>query len=761
MIAPSTHCHGPRLEETQPRAAEDDYYAHLATRSGLPFRLHCEELTGQTDRDDAIRRQARFQEIFLEHGENPLTEGVDLLSVTTTMEAGVDIGALRAVMMSNMPPMRFNYQQRVGRAGRRRDPLAVSLTMCRSSRSHDDYYFSRPDRITGDPPPRPYVDLRRPEILDRILNKELLRRAFSGFSSENDDIDLGANVHGQFGTVGGWATHRDAIEQWFASHQVEIEEVVDALLRYTELSEQRAALLASAGRRLLQTVDSVVDGAPEAADLSEELAERGLLPMFGFPTRVRHLYHARPREPYPWPPKSVIDRELAIAVSQFAPGSQLVKDKAVHTVIGVADWHPARPRPAADQDPLGAPEHLAYCRRCLFLEPRESGDAGDEDACPTCGAIEEYSIIDLRQPHGFRTDFRARDFEGSFDFVAGGGSSRMVPMSGMEASSYHASRVERGRGRLYVVNDNNGHRWRFARAANPAKEPGMLSLDVAEGGASRYLTDMPELDAASELRVALGASYVTDAALMTVDPVPEGLDLDPTHGQGRRASWYSVGFLLREAAVRNLDVQTRELRVGLHYEPTAEGGVRAWLFLADALENGAGYATHLARDEELPSLVGEAWDYVRSVLEKDEHQGKCDSSCYDCLRDYFNMPYHPLLDWRLARDLLALLDGQGLDTSAWGPIESIRADSLAEHCEGKRITLEGGVAAVELPDRLIIVAHPLEGFDIETATTERLASAVADAEDRGFRQGVSLFIEDNFSLLRRSGEIAARHAALT
>src|SRR5271165_5183503 len=92
-------------------------------------RMHTEELTGQTERAAAAARQARFQGIFLGGDqEPPLPSAIDVLSVTTTMEAGVDIGSLLAVLMANVPPRRFNYQQRVGRAGRRGAGVSMAVT---------------------------------------------------------------------------------------------------------------------------------------------------------------------------------------------------------------------------------------------------------------------------------------------------------------------------------------------------------------------------------------------------------------------------------------------------------------------------------------------------------------------------------------------------------------------------------------------------------------------------------------------------------
>ncbi|PJF33849.1 MAG: hypothetical protein CUN49_17570, partial [Candidatus Thermofonsia Clade 1 bacterium] len=73
--------------------------------------------------------------------------------------------------------------------------------------------------------------------------------------------------------------------------------------------------------------------------LSERLANAAKLPMFGFPTRVRNLYTDLTKRR--WQDLPSIDRDLEVAIAQFAPGMQVVKDKQVHVVCGVVGLMPS------------------------------------------------------------------------------------------------------------------------------------------------------------------------------------------------------------------------------------------------------------------------------------------------------------------------------------------------------------------------------------------------------------------------------------
>jgi ATP-dependent helicase YprA (DUF1998 family) len=743
-----TYCQAPLGEPVEVRPDDDDYYAHLARRTGEPFRLHCEELTGQTDRIQSQKRQGRFQDIFLDD-ELERVEAIDLLSVTTTMEAGVDIGGLKAVMMSNMPPMRFNYQQRVGRAGRRQDPLSVALTVCRG-RSHDDYYFLHPERITGDPPPAPYLDLNRREILERSFISEVLRRAFRTFAEDDPDADLGSNVHGQFGSVETWHENRSRIAAWLADHPDEVELVLDALMIQTssDLRDQREALLDYVGERLLADIDNAVAIDAPALELSERLAEQGLLPMFGFPTRSRYLHHERPSRTYPWPPSGVINQDISIAVSQFAPGAQVIKDKAVHTPIGVASWTPSGHRVVAHPNPLGPRDTITLCKTCLGLERGPAQQA----ECPVCGEISpRFRQIDVAQPVGFATDFRPTDFDGSFEWSSRSISARVAPdLALLQQEDSHRAILQHGRASIYVINDNNGEDFSFAPARAGSRWQGMVSLDLADDAARSADLKLPPIDRTSPEKVALGSVHVTDVLLIGIPEarIEPGLALDPTSVE-RRAGWFSLAFLLREAAVRHLDVQSQELRAGLRVSRSSdrpEGEV----FLADVLENGAGYADHLGDAATFQQVIDEATGFIDQNLSVAPHSQQCDSSCYDCLREYQNMAYHPLLDWRLGRDMLGLLVTGSLDTGLWTAIEEDRAAAFARDYGGQASELAEGTWGVTFEDFTLVVCHPLEARG--AGLPLRLAEAKVEAEDRSGSHHTVHFV-DTFNLIRRPGHM--------
>ncbi|HVC13145.1 MAG TPA: DEAD/DEAH box helicase [Burkholderiales bacterium] len=751
---------------------EIDYYRWLAVDAGPIFRLNCAEMTGQTDKVLARDRQRLFQNIPV-GDELALTDNIDLLSVTTTMEAGVDIGSLLAVMMANMPPMRFNYQQRVGRAGRRGAALSLALTLCRG-RSHDDYYFQRPERITADPPPPPYVDTNRLQILRRVLAKEVLRRAFSELGLFAGTA--GDSVHGEFGTATAWnlppdnlpagyaaGDVADVVAQWIGRNQPLVEGICDALLVQTRLAAtatSRTDAVAWVANNLVAEVTGAARDQSLVQDgLSERLANKGILPMFGFPTRARLLYHKQPQN---WPPRQTVDRDLELAVSMFAPGAETVKERTIHTAIGIGHYIRQGPMAVLDPNPLGPAVVVGLCGNCQHVETVNP----NSPACPVCGAPagtgdRDYQAMDLRQPKGFVSYFtKARDYDGVFDFVPRAARPKVGrPPFGI--GIHRNFDIGAGQGRLHVINDNAGRLFHLSQ--EPWARGAMVDVGAANAAEEKHAASVgrrpgtPMTATGAVVTCALAAISETDMMLLGVRDYGPGRAADPRTAAGRSAL-YSLAFMLRRAASVYLDIQDYELKAGIRsQEDPALGSVVGQIFLCDTLENGAGYATHLgepAISEQLLQMIvqNSHWQFHDRLVDQ-AHAGACDTSCPDCLRSYSNLAYHNLLDWRLAIDMANLaLDANSaisLSSPLWARVADLAAATLEAARPGFTRTTFGGLPGLTNGREAIIVTHPLWLTDRAGAGPE-IAAAWDDAERaRGLRVDPALSFISVFEALRR------------
>jgi hypothetical protein len=493
---------------------------------------------------------------------------------------------------------------------------------------------------------------------------------------------------------------------------------------------------------VLHTIEEQIRGLPDGDALSERLADVGLLPMFGFPTRTRTLYTNNPRRAFPWPPGNTIQRDDAVALSTWSPGSEVVKDRRIHRVVGVVEYQPRGNSVAPLSNPLGPEQSLGHCPACGTVDETP----GEKTECPVCGApaadpdsgIPGYRRMTAVQPRGYRSDYQGRDYRDWFEWSASGSRPRMSAQELQRKETVEGALIQSGSARVFQINDNRGHDWRFAPQD---LGHGWICRDAIEPGAG-YFTKVKEDE---ERKVALLSSALTDVLVVGADEarLPPWMWLKPDAPE-RRAAWYSLGFLLRGAASRLLEVQTNEIDVGLR-AVTLAGSWQSQVFLSDNLANGAGYCTHLGDPNRFAELMAEAHAWGDD-LERHPLGGsrRCDSACYDCLKDYRNMPYHGVLDWRLGLDLLDVLAGRPFEPAKrWRDLTAQAAERFANELGFEREVVDGRTV-LRLDDLAVVVVHPFVSTNDESISEE----LVELREDLAIDVGTPTFT-NAFNLLRR------------
>lgn len=314
--------------------------------------------------------------------------------------------------------------------------------------------------------------------------------------------------------------------------------------------------------------------------------------------------------------------------------------------------------------------------------------------------------MDVYQPLGFRTDYSPKDAAGDDDKSASADRPVLGWVgAGGDPDTLHGLRLQvHEQASLLVVNDNRGRLYEFTQGPHKS----VVVKDVLSPGSTLA-------SGASRGQGGIGELRVTDAVVMWLESVrlPTGtIATISDRCRGGMPALASFAEAVRRAAQSALDVDASELAVGL--QPRVVNGERTQaVYVADTLDNGAGYAIELSSRTSMEAVLAEIRGAMANVWESVGHEG-CDSSCPDCLRSWDNRFVHPLLDWRLALDVAELASGLPLTTSRWLDRSVSLAEGLAvtfRDVARLEVGRSGGLTTLIVPSarKTVVIGHPLWG----------------------------------------------------
>lgn len=648
-ICPSYKCTGKLIEIDPEVVFKNNHYYRVY--QDLEIRdLRVVEHTAQLNREKAYAYQNEFK-----------AKKIDVLSCSTTFELGVDVGDLETVFMRNVPPSPANYAQRAGRAGRSLKSVAFALTFCNKG-NHDFAFYRHPETmIRGNIKP-PLFNVEN----EKIAIRHLYASAFSFFWKKYPEYFSNVSMlleeeNGESGIsrLDSYLSYKPANLKEFLrdflpkslaeTFDVEHYGWIPRLLSKESGSEgtlTRAALEYDHEIGILNQayLDAIANNTRvdylrwRINNYKQEgvipfLSRKGVLPKYGFPVDSVELSV--------WDPQNKnklqldLQRDLQVAISEYAPASQVVADGNLITSQFI------KKIPGMDWKRFD----YVYCKECNTLNIGMHAtvmDAVDLDKCRACG--KELSRESART-------FIVPEFGFEAGMITKAGLIKPKRTFGSEAS-YAGYRSD-----IVFEEHNRGNRsYEIAYSQNDEmvvlnKAPFYVCstcgyTHLAERAAGFVFPKMHSRSTGSKCnneklyKYSLGYRFETDVIQIHF--------CWPTLTKYEQA--LSVMYAIMRGASEYLNIEERDIAGCLQYF----NNKNAWngsfgIILYDRTPGGSGYVKSLKDETVFETVLREAGKIVSHCKCGGED---ANTSCYNCLRSYSNQRVHDKLQRKYVLDFL-------------------------------------------------------------------------------------------------------------